>query len=166
MEQKELFEDPREKAFPEIPSLEEVEKASYFRGDTEEGDRAYRIWRETDRLRGLLRFRKDDRGRYIARCAPDYFVLPLLGDHFLQRFGDLSWAIIDEKRNLVLFRERGKMPVLAEAEIISAGESSREGWEELWKNYHRSVNNENRANPELQRQFMPRRYWKYLPEMN
>ncbi|MCL2215341.1 MAG: DUF4130 domain-containing protein, partial [Treponema sp.] len=37
-------------------------------------------------------------------------------------------------------------------------------WEALWKHYHKTINNESRDNPNLQRQLMPRRYWKYLPE--
>ena len=36
--------------------------------------------------------------------------------------------------------------------------------EDLWRLYHRSINNESRNNPGLQRQFMPSRYRKYLNE--
>jgi probable DNA metabolism protein len=39
-----------------------------------------------------------------------------------------------------------------------------DGWEELWRTYHRSITIENRKNPELQKRFMPTRYWKYLTE--
>jgi probable DNA metabolism protein len=38
-------------------------------------------------------------------------------------------------------------------------------WEDLWRTYHRAINNPCRKNPGLQRQFMPLRYWKYLSEM-
>jgi probable DNA metabolism protein len=96
-----------------------------------------------------------------------------LADHFLHRFGETPWRIIDEKRWLVLRREKGKPPVLEKIpppQATTGPEGPRESggtdaWERLWKNYHRSVNNEGRVNPVLQRQFMPRRYWKYLPEM-
>jgi hypothetical protein len=55
----------------------------------------------------------------------------------------------------------------AAREASAAGQETRAAgpWEDLWRGYHRAVNNENRANPRLQCQFMPQRYWKYLPEM-
>ncbi|MDR2313354.1 MAG: TIGR03915 family putative DNA repair protein [Spirochaetaceae bacterium] len=156
------------------PALEKLKLRAYLRGSSKKGDRAYKMWKEFDRLRGFLRFSPDRRGRYLARCAPDYFILPLLGDHFLLRFGSLPWAIVDEKRNLVLLRDRGKKPALyrlrhgrtagLDTPAFTAEESA-DPWEELWREYHRSINNTDRTNPELQRQFMPKRYWKYLPEM-
>ena len=161
--------------------------------DTEQvREAAWKTVREFDRLRGLLRFSPEAEpsgtARYTARCAPDHFVLPLLADHFLERFGAVPWAIIDEKRNLALVRERGQTPELRRwkmaevpadkgsagkgpVEHPAAGAGGRTGpagidrWEDLWKKYHRSVNNEGRANPGLQKQFMPKRYWKYLTEM-
>jgi probable DNA metabolism protein len=144
---------------------------------------ASKVLREFDRLRGLLRFSPEQgpetmhsgeagnpKVRYTARCAPDHFVLPLLADHFFLRFGTTSWAVIDEKRNLVLSGEQGKEPVLRQLtpkeQKSRANPEQGDEWEGLWKNYHRSINNEDRSNPELQKQFMPRRYWKYLPEMD
>ena len=162
------------------PDTEQVQKASA------------KVIREFDRLRGLLRFSPvspagakstanesphgsplDTDFRYTARCTPDHFVLPLLSDHFAERFGKVSWAIIDEKRNLVLLSAYGKKPELypikpAEKKRGTAAEhnSTADEWEYLWRNYHRSINNEDRSNPQLQKQFMPLRYWKYLPELN
>ena len=34
-----------------------------------------------------------------------------------------------------------------------------------WQTYTRHIALENRRNPRLQRQFMPRRYWRHLTEM-
>jgi probable DNA metabolism protein len=149
--------------------------------DTEQVKAAsFKVIREFDRLRGLLRFKPEAANKfiqgnkpasefcYIARCSPDHFVLPLLADHFWQRFGKQSWAVIDEKRNLVLSGENGKKPVLYQTEPIEANKEwqDKDEWENLWKNYHHSINNETRANPKLQKQFMPSRYWKYLTELD
>jgi len=142
---------------------------------------AARVIREFDRLRGILRFKpgNDNESQYggesqtdncyTARCSPDHFVLPLLAEHFWQRFGKQSWAIIDEKRKLVLFSKNGQEPVLQQLnrkeKIDKNGtEQTIDEWEGLWINYHSSINNEQRANPKLQKQFMPVRYWKYLTE--
>ena len=37
-------------------------------------------------------------------------------------------------------------------------------FQQLWRQYHRTVAIEGRINPILQRTMMPRRYWKYLVE--
>jgi probable DNA metabolism protein len=174
---------------------------------------AYKVRRETDRLMGLLRFSPCPRNGapggetpgggfpgagvppgggsaggsggfvYIARCSPDHHILPGLAEHFSRRFGEYPWAVIDEKRNLVLAGEPGEearlfpLPGYGPAGSFSPGGSPDSGRppaadspagsdyiEDLWRNYHRSINNPDRNNPALQRQFIPRRYRKYLPE--
>ncbi|MDR0585853.1 MAG: TIGR03915 family putative DNA repair protein [Treponema sp.] len=134
---------------------------------------AYKTVREFDRLRGLLRFKPEDGGRYTARCSPDHFVLPLLADHFTARFGGVPWAVIDEKRRLIL-RGGGKdRTEIVAGTITETGESRREtsvdlggldAWETLWRTFHHAANNEDRNNPALQKQFIPERYRKYLTE--
>jgi probable DNA metabolism protein len=147
---------------------------------------AFKACREIDRLRGLLRFAPDSLGVYTARCAPDHFVLPGLAEHFFLRFGDTPWAVIDEKRRLALVCPVDEEPRLVRAPAPQYAAAALTGpvrtgtpafrtgaepappaadaWAELWRNYHRSVNNESRRNPALQRQFMPVRYRKYLNE--
>jgi hypothetical protein len=150
-----------------------AEQAATDRGDGDTRmvlDAAYKVRHEVDRLRGFLRFSPNTDGVYIARCAPDHFILPALGEHFTLRFGDTPWAIIDEKRGLSLSRlpgegqQFGGLPfaLLAEPLIRGAGTDS---WEKLWQHYHKTINNESRNNPGLQRRFMPQRYQKYLPEL-
>ncbi|MDR1047659.1 MAG: TIGR03915 family putative DNA repair protein [Treponema sp.] len=140
---------------------------------------SFKVGREIDRLKGLLRFTPGDKGVYAAHCSPDYFVLPALADHFCRRFAGSPWALIDEKRRLVLLRPMGEEACLLPldegqarlhspesspclAPLVRAGES--DPWEHLWKRYFKTINNPARENPCLQRRFMPRRYWKYLPE--
>jgi probable DNA metabolism protein len=78
---------------------------------------AYKVTHEIDRLMGFLRFSPDVRGRYIARCAPDYGILPALAPHFSRRFGETTpWAVIDEKRGLALVREGQEPRILRTGE--------------------------------------------------
>jgi hypothetical protein len=125
---------------------------------------AGRVQHEIHRITGFLRFAPTDEG-WIARCGPDYFILPALARHFSLRFGDESWAIIDETRRLILRRFRGQEPQLVQASKETAP-ACPDSWERLWERYHQSVSNETRRNPELQSRFMPARYRKYLPEMS
>jgi hypothetical protein len=155
-----------------------AERAAADRGDpavAATAAAAFKVCREIDRLRGLLRFTPDNLGVYTAWCAPDHFVLPGLADHFFRRFGDTPWAIIDEKRRLALACPSDGEPRLIPARPVFAGAAGKaagpgesptpDAWTELWRNYHVSINNESRRNPALQRQFMPVRYWKYLNEV-
>jgi probable DNA metabolism protein len=138
---------------------------------------AFKVNREIERMMGMLRFSPREDGLYLARCAPDHFVLPCLAEHFYRRFGETPWAIVDEKRGLTLIRRAAEIPRLECNPVLPdcAGSppaaelpgpiESRDPWEELWRTYHRSVNIENRKNAELQKRFMPARYWKYLTEL-
>ena len=125
-----------------------------------------KVYRETDRMMGLLRFSPNDNGEFIARCEPDHFILPALSEYFTSRFGETSWSVIDEKRRLCLRRHNGEKAkiFLLNSENVMKSAVNNDEWEELWKHYHKIINNEDRNNPGLQRQLMPQRYWKYLPE--
>ena len=155
---------------------------------------AQKVTTEIHRIMGFLRFSPDKNGVYRALCSPDYCILPALSGHFTLRFGDVPWAIIDEKRQICLYKSAEEKAVMIDLEAyltLSAGsgggygehdgerqgsnsyigqDSERQGndrhdaWEELWKLYHRSVNNEGRKNLKLQRQLIPERYQKYLVE--
>ena len=128
---------------------------------------SYKVWHEINRLTGLLRFQPNEEGVYIAKCEPDHFVLPAFGPHFKERFGDTPWAIIDEKRCLSLLCLEGAEPVMSGLTVLNCPVLERPSdgkWEDLWRQYHKTINNESRYNPDLQKSFMPARYWKYLPE--
>lgn len=133
-------------------------------------DAAHKVRHEVHRLLGFLRFSPGNSGVYTARCAPDHFSLPAFAGHFTRRFGEHSgvrWIIIDEKRGRCLYRPAGGMPRLCdldETALAAAACPSAHGWENLWKQYHQTINNESRNNPVLQNRFMPKRYRKYLPE--
>lgn len=132
-------------------------------------DAAYQSGHEIHRLVGLLRFSPEIDGMWVARCAPDHSVLYVLADHFYMRFGEASWAIIDEKRGAALVRQIDMEPVfgpVSDFPFLCADKKPADNWEDLWRSYHRLINIENRKNLNLQRQLMPSRYWKYLPEVN
>ena len=145
-----------------------AERAAQDRGNTETLtvlNAAGKVQQEIHRMMGLLRFTPNANGEFTAECEPDHFILPALADYFSARFGETSWSIIDKKRELCLRCSSGGTAVLTMPEKTGeAAADSSDEWEELWKHYHKVINNEDRNNPGLQKQFMPKRYWKYLPE--
>jgi probable DNA metabolism protein len=126
---------------------------------------AEKAMHEIHRLMGLLRFNPDEHGVYIAYCATDHFILPALGSHFKERFGQTPWAIIDEKRHLCLSCPQGEQWTMDKSPDAGTEKPLGGNWEKLWQHYHKTINNESRNNPKLQRQLMPQRYWKYLTEL-
>lgn len=168
--------DPRRWAGSE-QAREGAERAARNRLDPDARtalETSFKVGREIDRLKGLLRFSPGDGGVYTARCSPDHFVLPALADHFRRRFAGSPWALIDEKRRLILLRPGGGETCLLPldegparlhlSEPLPGRAGEHDPWEGLWKHYFKTINNPARENPELQCRFMPRRYWKYLPE--
>jgi probable DNA metabolism protein len=126
---------------------------------------AYKVQREFHRMLGFLRFSSCEDETLIARCEPDHFILPAFAGHFTERFGEDTWAIIDEKRALCLRRRHGEKAKITVYKEAAHNASGSDEWEDLWRHYHKTINNESRNNTDLQRQFIPKRYWKYLPEM-
>ncbi len=124
------------------------------------------VLRESHRLQGLLRFRKIRHG-YYAPLEPDFRVLPLLGDSLAARYADTPWMVHDLRREEVLLFLPGqswRMGVLSR-EDIPRNAPEEENWQALWREYYKIMAVEGRDNPTLRRQFMPRRYWKHLVEL-
>jgi probable DNA metabolism protein len=131
---------------------------------------SFKVSREVHRLSGLLRFSLGSTKVPAAFCSPDHFVLPLLAEHFTLRFGGSPWAIVDEKRRLALIKHIDHDVELESYNpehpwFAGVHNGKSDEWESLWLSYFKAINNESRTNPKVQLQFMPKRYWKYLPEM-
>lgn len=132
------------------------------------------IHREVHRMHAFVRFQKNYNGIFYAAIAPDFNVLPLIGDHFERRYADQSWIIFDTKRDYGLHYNLSETvfitlddPVLnqgaesCEAELVSDKEKA---YQTLWASYFQSVNIAARKNVKLHLRHMPKRYWKYLVE--
>lgn len=131
------------------------------------------IFRESHRMEAFIRFQKTADDLYYATVAPDFNVLPLIANHFQQRYADQRWLIFDTKRHYGLYYNlenvsqvnltteiaghNGNLPenILAQQEL---------SYQQLWQTYYQHVNIPSRNNPKLHLRHMPRRYWKYLTE--
>ncbi len=128
---------------------------------------AFRTAREKHRLLGLLRFSRLQDDCFLARVEPQANVVPFLGAHFARRFSDQRWVIVDTKRRVALFGAGPKWSLERQVDI-AAGLNFHDSEAEvvnLWKSFYRHISNPDRYNPQLRRQFMPKRYWSNLTEM-
>jgi len=132
-------------------------------------DRARLVGGEAHKFKGLLRFMELRDGTYYAPFAPDHRILLPVAQYFAQRLADQRWVIHDRRRGVaVLWDGQSLQP----AEFDGMGDPR--DWvsedecrfQECWRTCTRHIAIGERRNPRLQAQFMPRRYWQYLPEMN
>jgi probable DNA metabolism protein len=133
-----------------------------------------KVKREEERMRQFVRFRKTADGMYFAVMEPLYNVMPLCIDFFQNRYADQPWIIYDIRRNFGFYYDLKKTETVSFSHLdvsllrgqLSAEQSDRSeaDFQALWKDYLRAVTISERKNLRLQRQFMPKRFWKYLVE--
>ena len=150
-----------------------------------------RVLHEQLRMKQFIRFQKAKDGTYLAVVSPDHNVLPLITDHFSDRFNDQPWLIYDAKRHYgyyysltpnpspkgegskykvirVTFEDEASVPFdlsngKMDADILSENDQL---FQDLWRTYFKAICIKERMNPKKQLSDMPRRYWKYMTEKN
>ena len=104
---------------------------------------------------------------YTSIIEPKNSVLPLLAPHFCDRYPNESFLIYDKTHSQALvWHNRQKMII-----PLDGFEQPQAGDEELyfralWKHFYDTVAIEARYNPRCRMNFMPKRYWNQLPEMD
>ncbi len=159
------------KSFTSAQSIE----LNFADPDVLELSKMYRkVQREEEKVRQFVRFQKTADGMFFACFEPEYDVLPLSVEFFEDRFADQQWILYDMKRKYGLYYNLEKTeivhfenpPVTPETGQLSPEQmdASEKDFQQLWKQYYQSAAIKERINPKLQRQHMPRRFWKYLTE--
>ena len=152
---------------------------------------ARRVLHEQLRMKQFIRFQKAKDGTYLGVVSPDHNVLPIVIDHFQDRFNDQPWLIYDAKRHYGYYYERLRVgeqssgighaaPIRVtfedeaavpfdlrngkmDADVLSDNDQL---FQDLWRTYFKAICIKERMNPRKQLQDMPRRYWKYMTEKN
>ena len=129
-----------------------------------------RVLHEQLRMKQFIRFQKAKDGTYLAVVSPDYNVLPLIIDHFQDRFNDQPWLIYDGTAApiRITFENEAAVPFdlsngKLDADVLSDTDKM---FQDLWRTYFKAICIKERMNPKKQLNDMPRRYWKYMTEKN
>lgn len=126
-----------------------------------------KVSREVHFLLGLLRFKELKQGVYYAQVKPDHNTIGLVAPHFADRMNDQYWVIHDVSRGLgVFYNKEGWIIKNIDGDMNIEFSDVEKKYQELWKTYFNHIAIENRLNPKLQRQNMPKKYWDFLIEMN
>jgi probable DNA metabolism protein len=119
---------------------------------------------ELHNMKGFLRFIEMANGGYYAPFSPDNDIADLLIPHFAERFKGQKFVIHDVKRKKAAIYN-GTDWILCHTEGAEIYLSEYEkAFENLWKKYYHSVNIEARPHEKQMKNYMPVRYWKFLPE--
>lgn len=125
------------------------------------------VRREAHKLKGFIRF-EDVNGILYSKIAPEHDVLEILIPHFKNRLKNETWVIEDTKRNKAVFYDKNKYKVISTIDLDLNKLSKKDNdktYKELWKIFIKSVMIKERKNLRCQMNFMPKRYWKYMTEM-
>ena len=133
---------------------------------------ARKVEREKHRMEAFIRFQKTADGLFYCGIDPDFNVIPLLANHFKNRYADQQWIIYDIKRHYGIFYNLHTVEeIQMDIDINLLKKSNQHMLDEqealytdLWKNYFKSTNIVARKNTKLHTQHVPKRYWKYLTE--
>jgi len=143
--------------------------------DVLELSKIYRkVRREEERIRQFVRFQKTADGMFFAVMDPEHNVLPLTARFFKTRYADQQWIVYDVRRNYGLYYDLktvetvhfDQLPVSASTGQLATDklDEYEKAFQDLWKDYLKAITILERRNLKLQRQHMPRRFWKYLTE--
>ena len=126
------------------------------------------VGREAHKLKGFLRFKLLKNNFYYAEVNPTNNIISILSNHFKKRLKNEFWLIKDVNRNNYALYDKKNVYYLTDKEVISLNleiSSEEEKFEDLWKNFFETISIKERKNLKVQRNFMPKKYWNYILEM-
>lgn len=131
---------------------------------------------EIHSFKGILRFQEMKTGHLYAPFTPDYNITMAVSRHFQSRLQGEKWVIHDVKRDIAVFWDGNKIqPIDMDPEFAECAKrndftdwnaDAEAVYRDLWLTFFDAIAIESRINPQLQRQFLPQRYWNYLTEKN
>lgn len=136
---------------------------------------ANKVSKERSYIIQFVRFQKAADDIFFAPVSPVYNALPLAINHFKDRFSDQRWVVYDTKRKygyyydlktvteMTLDTDENFLDGKLDEKLMAEDEKL---FQDLWRGYFKALTIKERINLKLQRQHMPRRFWKYITEKN
>ena len=101
----------------------------------------------------------------FAQLEPKNYVLPLMKEHFCDRFNNEKFIIYDITHNDALIYQNNKTVIACvEKPIKPKPDETELYYRKLWKKFYDTIAIKERINPRRQMGHMPKRYWEHLTE--
>lgn len=127
-------------------------------------DRA--VMNERHRMQQFVRFSHLENDVWFARCNPNANVVPLLMNWFADRFNTQAFILYDEVHDVAGVYDGSDWCLVATDDVQLPGLAADERlMQAAWRRFYDTVSIEARYHPELRRQFMPKRLWKNILEV-
>lgn len=123
---------------------------------------------ESHKYKGFVRFKELKNHILYAEIEPVNDILKIIAPHFKRRLKNEYWIIKDVKRKILGIYDKKKVFFCLEEEFTlkNALESQSEiEFSELWKTFYKTIGIKERKNDRCRMNFMPKRYWKYMKEL-
>lgn len=121
---------------------------------------------ELHRFKGLLRFIEIKHNLFYASIHPEHHILEHLGQHFMKRLPTQNFILHDKNRNLAFLYHAKKYQIIDSSSLVIPSISEEEkNYQELWTAFFQTIAIKERTNPRLQMQYMPKKYWQDLIEL-
>ena len=124
------------------------------------------LQREAHLLMGFVRFTIYD-GVMVSCISPQNSVLPLLSDHFSDRYPEESFLIYDKTHQMaVVHKPEGTLLTSMREIALPPIEDSEKAYRTLWQCFYQTIAIEARENPKCRLTHMPRRFWHNMTEFD
>ena len=123
---------------------------------------------EAHKFKGFVRFKELKNNILYATIEPTNNILELVSIHFKNRLKNEYFIIEDKKRKLISLYDKKDLIIINSDnfKLNSTELSNRElNIEKLWINFYNTIGIESRKNDRCRMNFMPKKYWKYIIEM-
>ena len=122
------------------------------------------LTRESHLLKGFLRFSVFN-NVLVGEIEPKNIVLPLLTQHFCERYPEERFLILDKTHGMGLLYKpyQAKVVPIASLELPEADEEE-QAFRELWQLFYDTIAIKERYNPTCRMSHMPKRYWNNMTE--
>lgn len=123
---------------------------------------------ENHKFKGFTRFKKCENNIYYAKINPTNNILYLLSMHFKKRLNKDYWIIEDVNRKIYSIFDKNDFYIINEENLkikdFKLDEEEQE-FENLWKEFYKTIGITERKNDKCRMNFMPKKYWKYILEV-
>lgn len=130
-----------------------------------------RIFNEAHFFREFIRFREvqKDPALLVATIEPEHHILPIIMEHFSDRFAGEWFIILDKSHGEAAFHQKNgdwevRILTAEEEQMLAELGEQREEYVELWKTFFKHIAISDRKNEKLQRNMLPLHYRKHLTE--
>lgn len=125
-----------------------------------------RLTSESQKFKGFVRFSIYDEA-LVAVIEPKNFILPLLAEHFCDRFRNEEFMIYDKTHSIALIYQSQKAEFINVDELtLPKADKTEVEHRRLWQQFYKTIAIESRNNPRCRMTLMPKRYWRQMTEFD